>query len=69
VHSLYVAGSVEERVLALQQRKRWLSTTLLGDGADAASLGEADIEALFAPIEVPDGPASAPSVRAQRTRV
>ena len=36
VHNLYVAGSVEERVLALQQQKRWLSTTLLGDAAGAA---------------------------------
>ena len=51
VHNLYVAGSVEERVLALQQRKRWLSTTLLGDGSGAPPLDEADIDALFAPIE------------------
>ncbi|HEY6459029.1 MAG TPA: DEAD/DEAH box helicase, partial [Polyangiaceae bacterium] len=50
VHNLYVAGSVEERVLALQERKRWLSTTLLGDGGGAPPLGEAEIDALFAPI-------------------
>src|SRR5271163_3879883 len=36
VTNLFVAGSVEERVLALQQRKRWLSTTLLGDGPGAS---------------------------------
>jgi superfamily II DNA or RNA helicase len=51
VHNLYVAGSVEERVLALQEKKRWLSSTLLGDGPAGAALGEAEIEALFAPIE------------------
>jgi superfamily II DNA or RNA helicase len=51
VHTLYVAGSVEERVLALQERKRWLSSTLLGDGPAAAALGEAEIDALFAPLE------------------
>ncbi|HEY8040916.1 MAG TPA: DEAD/DEAH box helicase [Polyangiaceae bacterium] len=51
VHSLYVAGSVEERVLALQEKKRWLSTALLGDGPGGPALGEAEIEALFAPIE------------------
>jgi superfamily II DNA or RNA helicase len=51
VHNLYVAGSVEERVLALQERKRWLSSTLLGDAPGAPPLGEADIDALFAPLE------------------
>jgi SNF2 family DNA or RNA helicase len=51
VHNLYAAGSVEERVLALQQRKRWLSTALLGDATPAASIGEGEIEALFAPLE------------------
>ncbi len=51
VHNLYVAGSVEERVLALQQRKRWLSNALLGDAATGAPIGEGEIEALFAPLE------------------
>ncbi len=50
VHNLYVAGSVEERVLALQQRKRCLSNALLGD-APSASMSEGEIEALFAPLE------------------
>jgi superfamily II DNA or RNA helicase len=51
VHNLYAAGSVEERVLALQQRKRWLSNALLGDAGAAAPIGEGEIEALFAPLE------------------
>jgi SNF2 family DNA or RNA helicase len=60
VHNLFVAGSVEERVLALQQRKKWLSTTLLGDAPATMPLAEADIDALFAPIDVTEG---APSTR------
>jgi superfamily II DNA or RNA helicase len=52
VHNLYVAGSVEERVLRLQQRKRWLSTTLLGDASQGApALTHEDVESLFAPLE------------------
>jgi superfamily II DNA or RNA helicase len=50
VHSLYVAGSVEERVLLLQQKKRWLSMTLLGDEGPETSLSENDVDALFAPL-------------------
>ncbi|MGH7438271.1 MAG: DEAD/DEAH box helicase [Polyangiaceae bacterium] len=49
-YSLYVAGSVEERVIALQARKRRLSNAVLGDGA-AGALGENDVEELFAPLE------------------
>jgi superfamily II DNA or RNA helicase len=51
VHNLYVCGTVEERVLALQQRKKWLSATLLGDGGGPSGLHETDIDALFAPID------------------
>ncbi len=50
VHNLYVAGSVEERVLLLQEKKRWLSTGLLGDAGAPAALDEGEIDALFAPI-------------------
>ncbi len=51
VHNLYVAGSVEERVLALQEKKRWLRAALLGDDVSCMSLGEGEIDALFAPLE------------------
>jgi superfamily II DNA or RNA helicase len=51
VHSLYVAGSVEERVIALQQKKRWLSAAVLGDEGASTPLDEGDIDALFAPLE------------------
>jgi superfamily II DNA or RNA helicase len=50
VHSLYVAGSVEERVLLLQQKKRWLSMSILGDEGPETSLSEHDVDALFAPL-------------------
>jgi SNF2 family DNA or RNA helicase len=55
VHNLYVAGSVEERVLRLQQHKRWLSTSLLGDEAPASQqLTSDDVDALFAPLDGSD---------------
>ncbi len=39
VYNLFVSGSVEERVLALQDKKRWLSNSLLGDAATADVAG------------------------------
>ena len=50
-YNLFVAGSVEERVVRLQQRKRWLSATLLGDEAQGAGWSEHDVDALFAPLD------------------
>ncbi len=55
VHSLVVAGSVEERVLAMQEKKRWLMASLLGDGGAAGGMAERDVEALFAPLEAKEG--------------
>ncbi len=52
VHSMYVAGSVEERVMQLQQRKRWLSSTLLGDERQDRGLSEVEIDHLFSPLDV-----------------
>jgi superfamily II DNA or RNA helicase len=49
VHNLFVAGSVEERMLELQAKKRRLADALLGDTA-RAPLTEADVEYLFAPL-------------------
>ena len=51
VHNLFVSGSVEERVIRLQQKKRWLSSTLLGDDAESAALKEHEVETLFAPLD------------------
>ncbi len=51
VHSMYVAGSVEERVMQLQQRKRWLSSTLLGDEKHERGISEHEIEHLFSPLD------------------
>jgi SNF2 family DNA or RNA helicase len=51
VTNLYVAGSVEERVMRMQRKKRWLSSGLLGDGDPHEALNEMDVETLFAPLE------------------
>jgi SNF2 family DNA or RNA helicase len=51
VYNLFVAGSVEERVIRLQERKRWLSDGVLGDAAAGPALGEQDVETLFAPLD------------------
>jgi superfamily II DNA or RNA helicase len=51
VHSLYAAGSVEERVMMLQKKKRWLQSSLLGDAAETGGIGEHEVEQLFAPLE------------------
>jgi SNF2 family DNA or RNA helicase len=51
VHSMYAAGSVEERVIQLQKRKRWLSSTLLGDAERERGVSELEIDHLFAPLD------------------
>jgi SNF2 family DNA or RNA helicase len=51
VYNLVIAGSVEERMLALQQRKRELAHSVLGmPTATGPVLGECDVEQLFAPL-------------------
>ena len=51
VYKLIVAGSVEERMLRLQQRKQSLADALLGHTAGAGlSWSEGDVDDLFAPL-------------------
>jgi superfamily II DNA or RNA helicase len=53
VYQLIVAGTVEERMLALQRRKQQLADGLLGRPGDPQSrlpLSERDVDQLFAPI-------------------
>jgi superfamily II DNA or RNA helicase len=50
VHHLYVAGSVEERMLRLQRRKRKMSDAILGEAEAGGALTEEDVEVLFAPL-------------------
>ncbi|MGQ5521764.1 DEAD/DEAH box helicase [Chitinimonas sp. PSY-7] len=51
VYKLVVAGSIEERILAIQQRKAALAAGVLGeDGLDSAKFDVEDIAALFAPL-------------------
>jgi superfamily II DNA or RNA helicase len=52
VYNLIAAGSVEERMLALQQHKRRLADAILADGGTAAgALTERDVDDLLAPLE------------------
>jgi superfamily II DNA or RNA helicase len=50
VHNLFVAGSVEERMLRLQKRKRQVADALLAGAQPAAVLTEEEVETLFAPL-------------------
>ncbi len=51
VYNLIVAGSVEENMLRLQQRKQHLADTILGTPVRrSSSLSEDEIEDLFAPL-------------------
>ena len=49
VYNLIVAGSVEERMLALQRRKRQLADGILAPGP-ALPVSEREVEGLFAPM-------------------
>ena len=52
VYNLIVAGSVEERMLALQRRKRELAQGILAPGgAGTAPMSVQDVESLLAPID------------------
>ena len=55
VYNLIVAGSVEERIVALQDRKRHLAETVLAQSPGDSHWSQTDIDDLFAPL------ASAPS--------
>ncbi|MCA9594212.1 MAG: DEAD/DEAH box helicase [Myxococcales bacterium] len=54
VHNLVVAGSVEERMLGLQRKKRHLAESLLSGGPSVA-LSQGDLDDLFAPLSDDDG--------------
>jgi SNF2 family DNA or RNA helicase len=55
-YHLVVAGSIEERMLALQQRKALLAEAVLGeDGALADKFNEEDLVMLLAPLTPPSG--------------
>ncbi len=50
VYNLIVAGSVEERMLALQRRKRQLADGILAPGPGPLPVSAREIDGLFAPI-------------------
>jgi SNF2 family DNA or RNA helicase len=49
-YNLIAAGSVEERILALQRRKRELAQAILGGERAIDALTLSDVDALFAPL-------------------
>jgi SNF2 family DNA or RNA helicase len=51
VYNLIAAGSVEERMVELQQRKRQLAQSLFGTSETAPLLTMSTLESLFAPLE------------------
>jgi superfamily II DNA or RNA helicase len=54
VYKLVVQGSIEEKMLALQQRKAALAEGVLGqDGAAADKFSPADLQGLLAPLDEP----------------
>jgi superfamily II DNA or RNA helicase len=50
VYSLITTGSVEERMLKLQQKKSELARSLLGGGSVKTTLSEVELDDLFAPL-------------------
>jgi superfamily II DNA or RNA helicase len=50
VHHLYVAGSVEERILRMQKRKKNVADAILGAGEATGALTESDVEMLLSPL-------------------
>ena len=50
VYNLIVAGSVEERMVALQRRKQSLADSILCAGDPSLELTAADVDDLFAPL-------------------
>ncbi|PKO55654.1 MAG: hypothetical protein CVU25_11575, partial [Betaproteobacteria bacterium HGW-Betaproteobacteria-19] len=56
VFKLICAGSIEERILALQDKKAALAAGVLSeDGNALAKFGESDIAALLAPLPAEKG--------------
>ena len=56
VYKLVVAGSIEEKILALQEKKAALAAGILSeDRQGAVKFGEEDIRNLLAPLPEPDG--------------
>ncbi|AKV00791.1 Superfamily II DNA/RNA helicase, SNF2 family [Labilithrix luteola] len=49
-YHLFAAGSVEERILGLQQSKRHVADAILGNATAGSGLTENEIDVLFAPL-------------------
>jgi len=54
VYKLVAEGSIEEKILALQEKKAELAAGVLGEDASALTkFSEADLQALMAPLPLP----------------
>lgn len=51
VYKLIAQGTLEERMLALQERKAALADSILAGGASLAALREDEVLELFAPLD------------------
>ncbi|HSD37305.1 MAG TPA: DEAD/DEAH box helicase [Rhodocyclaceae bacterium] len=67
VYKLIVAGSIEERIVALQEKKAALATAVLGGDAEGdVKFSEEDLANLFAPL--PEVDSSKPRFAARQSR-
>ena len=67
VYKLVAAGSIEEKILALQDKKAALAAGILSDDREGmVKFGEEDIANLLAPL--PEGPGESPEAQAPRQR-
>jgi SNF2 family DNA or RNA helicase len=51
VYKLYTEGTVEQKILALQERKRIMAASVLGDGEETkVTLTAEDLSVMFEPL-------------------
>jgi len=67
VYSLIVAGSVEERMLALQQKKRNLADAIIGQQGQGLPISEDDLDRLLMPLATSDTRSAAFAVGAEKS--
>lgn len=56
VYKLYTLGTVEEKILALQQRKQAIADNLLAGSLEQAKLDASELRALLSPVTDPESP-------------
>jgi SNF2 family DNA or RNA helicase len=51
VYKMITSGSVEEKIVAMQQRKQELADALFSGEGDSSRLSEKDLQSLFEPLD------------------